>query len=157
MREPVSARYLTFRVGAEEYGVEILKVRELIKAPVDITRVPHAPEGLKGVVNLRGKITPVVELRGYLGLPAGEVARPVIIVVQHPSPEGLVTTGVLVDQVLEVRDLWAGQIEPAPRFGADQLATRFIRGIARTEKRLLLLIDLELVLAQTNPSIAVAA
>ena len=154
--DTLAGRYMTFRVGAEEYGIEILKVRELIGL-LEITRVPHAPEGVRGVVNLRGKIMPVVELRAHLGLAPSEVERPVIIVVQLPSPTGLVTTGVLVDQVLEVRSLAAAQIEPPPHFGGDERATRFIRGIARTEKRIVLLIDLELVLAQTNHSLAVAA
>lgn len=150
----LSGKYMTFRVGGEEYGLEILKVRELIGL-LEITRVPHAPSGVRGVVNLRGKIIPVVELRTHLGI-AGEstVDKPVIIVVQLQTATGPVTTGVLVDQVLEVRSISSQQIEPPPSFGRGDDATRFIMGIAKTEKRVVLLIDIDLVLAETNLSLS---
>lgn len=150
----LAGKYMTFRVGGEEYGLEILKVRELIGL-LEITRVPHAPHGVKGVVNLRGKVIPVVDLRTQLGISsASTVDRPVIIVVQLQTPSGPVTTGVLVDQVLEVRNITAAQIEPPPSFGRDDEATRFILGIAKTEKRVVLLVDIDLILANTNLSIA---
>jgi purine-binding chemotaxis protein CheW len=150
----LAGKYMTFRVGGEEYGVEILKVRELIGL-LEITRVPHAPHGVKGVVNLRGKVIPVVDLRTHLGIsPDSAVARPVIIVVQLQTPTGPITTGVLVDQVLEVRNIASAQIEPPPSFGRADEATRFILGIAKTEKRVVLLIDIDLILASTNLSLA---
>jgi purine-binding chemotaxis protein CheW len=150
----LAGKYMTFRVGGEEYGLEILKVRELIGL-LEITRVPHAPHGVRGVVNLRGKVIPVVDLRTHLGISnASEVARPVIIVVQLQTATVPVTTGVLVDQVLEVRNISAGQIEPPPSFGREDEATRFILGIAKTEKRVVLLIDIDRVLANTNLSLA---
>lgn len=150
----LAGKYMSFRVGGEEYGLEILKVRELIGL-LEITRVPHAPHGVRGVVNLRGKIIPVVDLRTHLGI-SGEstVEKPVIIVVQLQTATGPVTTGVLVDQVLEVRNIAAQQIEPPPSFGRGDDATRFILGIAKTEKRVVLLIDIDLVLAETNLSLA---
>lgn len=150
---PLAGKYMTFRVGGEEYGVEILKVRELIGL-LDITRVPHAPHGVRGVVNLRGKIIPVVDLRTHLGISnENAAARPVIIVAQLQTASGPVTTGVLVDQVLEVRNIAAAHIEPPPSFGRADEATRFILGIAKTDKRVVLLIDLDLVLAETNLSL----
>ncbi len=150
---PQAGKYMTFRVGGEEYGVEILKVRELIGL-LEITRVPHAPPGVRGVVNLRGKIIPVVDLRTYLGIKSqNAAARPVIIVAQLQAPSGPVTTGVVVDQVLEVRTIAAAHIEPPPRFGREDEATRFILGIAKTDKRVVLLIDLDLVLAETHHSL----
>jgi purine-binding chemotaxis protein CheW len=150
----LAGKYMTFRVGGEEYGLEILKVRELIGL-LEITRVPHAPHGVKGVVNLRGKVIPVVDLRTHLGISqASAVDRPVIIVVQLQTASGPITTGVLVDQVLEVRNIAAGQIEPPPSFGREDEATRFILGIAKTEKRVVLLIDIDLILAKTNLSLA---
>jgi purine-binding chemotaxis protein CheW len=150
----LAGKYMTFRVGLEEYGLEILKVRELIGL-LEITRVPHAPAGVRGVVNLRGKVIPVVDLRTHLGISEkSKVDRPVIIVVQLQGPQGPITTGVLVDQVLEVRSITAQQIEPAPSFGRDDEATRYILGIAKTDKRVLLLIDIELILASTTLSLA---
>ncbi|MFZ5441115.1 MAG: chemotaxis protein CheW [Myxococcota bacterium] len=145
----LAGKYMTFRVGGEEYGLEILKVRELIGL-LEITRVPHAPHGVKGVINLRGKVIPVVDLREQLGIPPAEIERPVIIVVQLQRPSGPVTTGVLVDQVLEVRNITAAQLEPPPSFGRDDEATRFILAIAKTEKRVVLLVDIDLVLSTTS-------
>jgi purine-binding chemotaxis protein CheW len=149
----LAGKYMTFRVADEEYGLEILKVRELIGL-LEITRVPHAPSEVKGVVNLRGKVIPVVDLRATLGITSeSTVAKPVIIVVQLKGAAGPVTTGVLVDQVLEVRNINAVQIEPAPSFGQNDEATRYILGIAKTEKRVVLLIDIDLILANTNLSL----
>ena len=149
----LAGKYMTFRVGGEEYGLEILKVRELIGL-LEITRVPHAPHGVRGVVNLRGKVIPVVDLRMHLGISSeNAAARPVIIVVQLQTPTGPITTGVLVDQVLEVRNIASAQIEPPPSFGRDDEATRFILGIAKAEKRVILLIDIDLILASTNLSL----
>lgn len=150
----LAGKYMTFRVGGEEYGLEILKVRELIGL-LEITRVPHAPHGVKGVVNLRGKVIPVVDLRTHLGISnENPAARPVIIVVQLQHPTGPITTGVLVDQVLEVRNIATAQIEPPPSFGRDDEATRFLLGIAKTDKRVVLLVDIDLILANTNLSLA---
>lgn len=149
----LAGKYMTFRVGGEEYGLEILKVRELIGL-LEITRVPHAPHGVKGVINLRGKVIPVVDLRTQLGIAQGEVERPVIIVVQLQRPTGPITTGVLVDQVLEVRNITAAQLEPPPSFGRADEATRFILGIAKTEKRVVLLVDIDLILSNTNLTVS---
>lgn len=150
----LAGKYLTFRVGDEAYGLQILQVRELIGL-LEITRVPHAPRGVKGVLNLRGKIIPVVELRSHLGIDTpSSAARPVIIVAQLQTPSGPVVTGVLVDQVLEVRAFAASQLEAPPRFGRADEASRFILAIAKTEHRVVLLLDLDLVLAETNLSLA---
>jgi purine-binding chemotaxis protein CheW len=146
----LAGKYMTFRVGGEDYGLAILKVRELIGL-LDITRVPHAPEGVKGVVNLRGKVIPVVDLRFVLGIrPDDSVERPVIIVVQVETPGGPLTTGVLVDQVLEVRTIKDEQLEPPPTFSREDSATQYVLGIAKTEKRVVLLLDIDRVLARTN-------
>jgi purine-binding chemotaxis protein CheW len=152
--EGLAGKYMTFRVGGEEYGLEILKVRELIGL-LEITRVPHAPSGVRGVVNLRGKVITVVDLREHLGIQtASTTERPVIIVVQLQTPTGPITTGVLVDQVLEVRNIAAAQIEPPPSFGRGDEATRFILGIAKAEKRVVLLLDIDLILSNSNLSLA---
>lgn len=152
--EALAGRYMTFRVGGEEYGLEILKVRELIGL-LEITRVPQAPLGVKGVVNLRGKVIPVVDLRVHLGIEStSPSARPVIIVVQLQTPGGPTMIGVLVDQVLEVRNIVSGQIEAPPSFGHADEAARFILGVAKTDKRVVLLLDIELILASATQSLA---
>lgn len=146
----LAGKYMAFRIGSEEYGLEILKVRELIGL-LEITRVPGAPEAVRGVINLRGKVIPVVDLREKLHMPAGTaVERPVIIVVQLQGANGPLTTGILVDQVLDVRDIKADQIEPPPTFGEDDAATRYILGVGKTDKRVILLIDIDLVLTASD-------
>jgi purine-binding chemotaxis protein CheW len=143
----LAGKYMAFRLGAEEYGIEILKVRELIGL-LEITRVPGAPEAVRGVINLRGKVIPVVDLREKLHMErASNVDRPVIIVVQLQHSSGPLTTGILVDQVLDVRDIKADQIEPPPSFGENDDATRYILGVGKSEKRVVLLIDIDLVLS----------
>lgn len=150
----LAGKYMTFRVGGEEYGLAILKVRELIGL-LEITRVPHAPAGVRGVVNLRGKVIPVVDLRSHLGVgDENRADRPVIIVVQIQTASGPVTTGVLVDQVLEVRNITSDMIEPPPSFGRADEATRYVLGIAKAEKRVVLLVDIDLILSHTTLAVA---
>lgn len=143
----LAGKYMTFRLGTEEYGLEILKVRELIGL-MEITRVPGAPEAVRGVVNLRGRVIPVVDLREKLKMERASAAeRPVIIVVQLTHNGLPLTTGVMVDQVLDVRDVKAAQIEPPPSFGENDEATRYILGVGKTDKRVVLLIDIDRVLS----------
>ncbi len=150
----LAGKYMTFRVAGEEYGLEILKVRELVGL-LEITRVPQAPHGVRGVVNLRGKLIPVVDLRMHLGISSEHPAeRPVIIVVQLQTPTGPKLTGVLVDQVLEVRHVTAAQLEPPPSFGREDEVTRFVLAIAKTEKRVVLLLDIDAVLAPSSHLLA---
>jgi purine-binding chemotaxis protein CheW len=146
----LAGKYMTFKLAGEDYGLEILKVRELIGL-LEITRVPGAPEHVRGVVNLRGKVIPVVDLRAKLHMTGGGVAdRPVIIVVQLQSSNGPLTTGVLVDQVLDVRNIQASQIEPPPTFGDDDEATQYILGVGKTDKRVVLLIDIDRILSAAD-------
>lgn len=139
-------KYMTFRLASEEYGLTILKVRELIGL-MDITRVPKTPEFIRGVINLRGKVIPVMDLRLKFGMPAGEAtSQSVIIVVQLAGKSGGVTVGVLVDEVLEVRSILPGDVEPPPSFQTN-VATDFILGVGKAEKRLIFLIDIDRVLS----------
>lgn len=135
-------KFLTFFLADEEYGLEILKVREIIGL-LPITRVPRTPESIRGVINLRGKVIPVVDLRSRFGLPAVEASeRTCIIVVQANGVE----FGVVVDQVSEVADVAAEDVEDAPAFGA-QMDTAFLLGIAKSGDRVKLLLDIDRVLS----------
>jgi purine-binding chemotaxis protein CheW len=138
----LAGKYLTFRLAKQDYGLAILQVREIIGL-VDITRVPCTESFIRGVINLRGKIIPVIDLRTKLGMepfPAAE--QTVIIVVQYATTRGEITMGVLVDQVQEVLSLEADNIEPAPSLGAGSLSADFILGIGKADKRVIFLLDI---------------
>lgn len=138
-------RYLTFFLADEEYGVEILNVREII-ALLPITRVPRTPPALLGVLNLRGKVIPVVDLRVRLGMQkAVDAERPCIIVV---FARGL-QIGVLVDRVSEVVNVAADDVDEAPHFGAD-MDNDFLLGIGKAEGKVRLLLDIDRVLTDQD-------
>lgn len=144
-----ASKYMMFKLANEEYGLRILKVRELIGF-MDITRVPKAPEFVRGVINLRGKIIPVVDLRLKFGIAAVSTgAQAVIIVVQIAGHAGPVTMGILVDEVLEVRDIDAKDVEPPPNFQT-QAAADFILGVGKAEKRVIFLLDIDRVLSSNE-------
>lgn len=138
-------KYLTFTLAAEDYGLEILKVREII-GMMDITAVPQTPEYVKGVVNLRGRVIPVIDLRLKFGLEAAEYGeRTCIIVVEVQSGMNSVQMGVVVDSVSEVLNINGDDIEPAPSFGA-RLKTQYILGIAKAKGTIKILLDIDKVL-----------
>jgi purine-binding chemotaxis protein CheW len=137
-----AGKFLTFFLAAEEYGLEILKVQEII-GMMDITPVPRAPEHIRGVINLRGKVIPVVDLRLRFGMAGAErTAETCIIVVEANR----IQTGIVVDQVSEVLDIPQENIEDAPAFGAD-VQTDYILGIGKAQGRVRLLLDIDKVLA----------
>lgn len=141
----LAGKYLTFRLANEEFGVEILRVREIIGL-MDITVVPRTPKAIRGVINLRGKIIPVVDLRATFQMQAAEdTDLTCIIVVDVPMGSNHAQIGILVDTVSEVLDIRAEQIEPAPAFGAD-VDTQFIRGMARIDEQVKILLNIEEVL-----------
>lgn len=143
----LAGKYLTFRLGEEDYGLEILKVQEIIGMQ-EITSIPRTPKFLKGVINLRGKVIPVVDLRLKFGMAEAEVSRKTcIIVVQLGQESGNVIMGIVVDEVSEVLEISGGEIEPAPSFGA-RLDNNFILGMAKIEKAVKILLDLEKILSQ---------
>ena len=136
-----AGKYLTFVLADEEYGLEILKVREIIGL-MDITVVPRTPGFIKGVINLRGKVIPVIDLR--LKFTMAEAARTdetCIIVVDVGSVE----MGIIVDKVSEVLDIEAEEIEDTPSFGVD-LDTDFILGIGKAGGKVTILLDIDRVL-----------
>jgi purine-binding chemotaxis protein CheW len=144
--EQVAAgKYLTFALGAEEYGVPVLKVREIIKM-MDITAVPQVPPHVKGVVNLRGKIIPVVDLRMKFGLAAQEYTeRTCIIVVEVAMGAARLMAGAIVDAVSEVLNITSQEIEETPAFG-DQAQTDYLQGVAKIKGHVKILLDLDRVL-----------
>ena len=148
----LAGKYMTFKLAKEEYGLEILKVRELIGL-MDITRVPGTPPFIRGVINLRGKVIPVVDLRAKFGMASTEATdQTVIIVVQFASRVGDLTIGILVDEVLEVLDIPGTQIEPPPSFGSHTFETDFILGVGKAEKRVIFLLDIDKVLSVSEAS-----
>lgn len=141
----LQGKYMTFKLADEEYGLEILKVREIIGL-MEITRVPRTEGFIRGVINLRGKVIPVVDLRLKFGMERTEnTDQTVIIVVQYSVKDTDFTMGILVDEVLEVLSIEADQIEPPPSFG-NTIDTEFILGIGKAEKRVIFLLDIGKVL-----------
>lgn len=152
-----AGKYMTFKLSNEEYGVEILKVRELIGL-MEITRVPNAPSFIRGVINLRGRVIPVVDLRLKFGMSQIEATDlTVIIVVQFESETGSQTMGILVDEVLEVLNIESDQIEPPPQYGSSAFDTEFILGVGKAEKRVIFLLDIDKVLTVREQAAVAAA
>jgi len=145
----VAGKYLTFRLAEEEFGVEILKVREIIGL-IDITVVPRTPASIRGVINLRGKIIPVVDLRQKFGMESiADTELSCIIVVDIHNEDHQTQMGILVDTVSEVLDIATDSIEPTPTFG-DGVNTQFIRGMARVEGQIKILLSIEEVLSKRD-------
>lgn len=144
-------KFLSFCLGDEEYGVEILRVREIIGI-IDITPLPQTPNYVKGVINLRGKIIPVIELRSKFGMASVEYTEATcIIVVEVSDAEGTeqFQMGVVVDTVSEVMDIDKSQIEPAPRFGC-AMSTDYILGMGKTKDKVIILLDIDKVLTRDD-------
>ena len=142
-------KYLTFALGAEEYGLEILKVREII-GYMNVTAVPHTPPHVKGVINLRGQVIPVVDLRLKFGMPEAEVTEQTcIIVVEITQSDQAFNTGIVVDNVSEVLDITKDQIEKAPPLGSD-VEANFILGMAKIGEDVKILLDIDMVLGGEN-------
>jgi purine-binding chemotaxis protein CheW len=140
-----AGKYLTFIIGKEEFGVGVLKVREIMGIQ-DITAVPQTPPYLKGVINLRGKVIPVIDLRLKFGLPSIDYTqRTCIIVVQVKSGSALLLMGIVVDEVSEVITMASGDIEDTPDFGAN-VATTYILGMAKIKGKVKILLDINEVL-----------
>ena len=141
----LAGKHLTFRLAAEEYGLAILQVREIIGL-MDITMIPRTPHFVRGVINLRGKVIPVIDLRAKFGMPATEdTAQTCIIVVEVHHGASTLPMGVVVDEVSEVRDIPGDQIDPTPAFGS-AVDTGFILGIGKIGAEVIMLLDLDQVL-----------
>ena len=148
-RRPVGAdregKYLTFALAQEEYGLEILKVREII-GYIEVTAVPQTPHYVKGVVNLRGQVIPVVDLRAKFDMETTDVTdETCIIVVEISEDHRKYSTGIVVDRVQEVLDIPAEKIEEPPQFGGN-VDTEFILGMGKIDDSVKILLDIDRVL-----------
>lgn len=138
----VGGQFLTFFLAEEEYGIEILKVETIIGTQT-ITPVPRTPEFIRGVINLRGQVIPVVDLRSKFGMESVEETEETVIIVV--GVQGI-QMGVVVDKVSEVVDISDEDIEDAPSFGV-KVNTDYILGIGKSDEKVKLLLDIEKVLS----------
>ena len=142
-----SGKYLAFHLGKEEFGIDVLKILEIIGAQ-DITSVPSSPPYVKGVINLRGKVIPVIDLRAKFGLQQVEYTkRTCIIVVQVAGERTPSLVGVVVDGVSEVLNISAQEIEAAPNFGTSE-SLPYILGMAKMKDGVKMLLDINVVLSR---------
>ncbi|MDJ0855306.1 MAG: chemotaxis protein CheW [Desulfobacterales bacterium] len=149
MENSKAGKYLTFKLADEDYGISLLKVREII-GMMPITSVPRTPAFVKGVINLRGKVIPVTDLRLRFDMPAIDYNdRTCIIVVEVAGQESTVQMGIVVDAVTEVLPVQDQEIEPAPEFGAS-VDTRYILGMANMEGAVKIMLDIDRVLTQAE-------
>jgi len=145
-RADLAGKYMGFKLDEENFGLVILKVQEIIGL-MTITAVPRTPEFVRGVINLRGKVIPVVDLRLKFGLtPKENTELTCIMVVQVTINESLVTMGLIVDQVSEVMDISADQVEPTPSFG-DVEAEKFLLGMGKFQENVVMLLDADRILS----------
>lgn len=140
--EDVVDQYLTFIMDQEEYGVDILSVKE-IRIWDSATPIPKAPEHVRGVINLRGTIVPIIDLRQCFGMEAIEYGPlTVVLVLQVEGENGHREIGVVVDAVSDVYTLEPGQVKPAPEMG-DNIETDYIRGLANIDGKMVILLDMD--------------
>jgi purine-binding chemotaxis protein CheW len=139
-------KYLTFSLAGEEYGIGILKVKEII-GMITIRAIPQTPPHVKGVINLRGKVIPVIDLRLKFGMPSMDYTeRTCIIVIEVSQELGYILIGILVDSVSEVLNIKRADIEDTPNFGA-RLNTDFILGMAKAGESIKILLDIDRVMS----------
>ena len=141
-RTDLDGKFLTFVLGDEIYGIAILKAREIIGL-MDITTVPQTPDYMKGVINLRGKVIPVIDLRLKFSMQEGERTQETCVIVVEVNGTSI---GVIVDSVSEVSDITGAEIEDAPNFGQG-IDTSFIMGLGKVRDKIIILLDIETVLS----------
>jgi purine-binding chemotaxis protein CheW len=142
------AQYLTFQLAGQLYGVEILRVQE-IKGWEKPTRLPHSPEYVQGVINLRGAVVPILDLRRRFGLGEAEYGRTtVVIVVKVETARGEMTAGMVVDGVCEVCNIGAQDLRAPPELAA-AIDTDFVRGLAMVDEKMLILLDVARLVGST--------
>lgn len=143
--DPRAGKYLIFHLGEEEFGIHVQKVREIMGVQ-DITKVPQTPEHVKGVINLRGKVIPVVDLRLKFTMPAKEYThRTCIIVVQVSATHGAMPMGIVVDGVAEVLQVASADVEDTPSFGKE-VEIPYVTGLAKSKGKVKILLDIDQVM-----------
>jgi purine-binding chemotaxis protein CheW len=141
-----SVKYLTVVLGEEAYGLGVLAIREIIRHQ-KVTPVPQMPDYVKGVINLRGRVIPIIDLRVKFGVPAAFTERTCIVVVQVAlTPDHRIQMGLIVDAVEEVVNLAAADIEPTPEFGTS-VDTAYLLGMAKVKGEVKMLLDLDRVVS----------
>jgi purine-binding chemotaxis protein CheW len=151
--QSLAGKYLTFALGREEYGLPVLKVREIIKM-MDITAVPQVPAAIRGVMNLRGKVIPVIDLRIRFGLASqADTDRSSIIVVDLLVGGDRVLMGVVVDAVRDVLNITDAEIQEPPQFGTE-VATDFMTGLAKVKGTVKILLDLDVLFREDAAAVA---
>jgi len=144
--EQLTGKYLVFNLAAGEYGIDISQIKEII-GMMPITKVPQTPKFVKGVVNLRGKVIPVIDLRLRFGIEAADYTeRTCIIVVEIEGTSGIIQIGILVDSVSEVLSIYGRDVDDTPTFGA-KLNMDYILGMAKMENNVKILLDIDQVLS----------
>jgi len=139
-------KYLTFRLAEEKYAIEIIKIKEII-GMLSITRVPNLPEFIKGVINLRGRIIPVIDLRLKFGLEGIEYnERTSIIVIELKTQNEVLVSGLIVDTVNDVLDIPKESIEEPPKYAAD-VNQEFLKGMGKIKESVIMLIDVDMILS----------
>ncbi|MFW5781964.1 MAG: chemotaxis protein CheW [Candidatus Muiribacteriaceae bacterium] len=145
--ERLAGKYLTFNLDDEIYGIEILKVQEII-GMMKVTHFPKAPEYVRGVINLRGKVIPVIDIRNKFFLPVVEdTEKTCIIVIFSDNAQEALNQGIIVDEVAEVLEVSEEQIEESPSFGT-AVDMDFILGVGKVEEKVIILLDIEKVLME---------
>jgi purine-binding chemotaxis protein CheW len=149
-------QFLGFHVGDEEYGIGILRVREILEYDT-VTTVPTAPASVRGVINLRGRVVPVVDLAVKFGLPASVVTRRSCVVVVEAVADGEeIVVGLLADSVSQVLDLPPSEVEPPPSFGT-RVRVECLLGMGRAGKKFVLLVDVDRLLSTAEVAAAQTA
>ncbi len=147
-----ATQHLTFKLDEEVFAVDISKVREVLEY-TDVTKVPQTPEFMKGVINLRGHVVPVVDLRLKFGMQEAEkTVNTCIIIVEVSVDEETAVLGALADSVQEVHDFEHGQIEPAPKIGT-KLKTDFIKGMGKRDDQFIMILDIDKVFSSDELAI----
>ena len=150
-----TTQYLTYRLGDEVYALEIGKVREVLDFTT-VTKVPRTPDFMRGVINLRGSVVPVVDLRLKFGMSRTENSVNTCIIITEVTVDNDTTVlGALADSVLEVLDLEPGSIAPAPRIGT-KLRTEFIKGMGKRDDRFIMILDIDKVFSSEELSLVQA-
>ena len=149
MTQSKAGKYLTFSLAGEEYGIAILKVKEII-GMMPVTPVPQTPSYVKGVINLRGKVIPVTDLRLKFGMaPIDYTERTCIIVMETEGEADVILLGIVVDAVSEVLNIKHDDIQETPNFGT-ALNTDFMLGMAKIENSVKILLDIDKVLSERD-------
>lgn len=153
--EAEAGKYLTFVLHTEEYGLEILKVREII-GYMAITKVPRTDESIKGVINLRGQVIPIIDLRLKFGMPEAAVTEKTCIIVVEALKEGVTKqVGIIVDSVSEVLDVARVDMEPPPEFGG-AVDRSLILSMAKVDAKIVILLNIDRVLFEADREALVA-